>query len=253
MTPVTAPTVTVTTTTTALSSSESSSVVGQLVTFTAVIAAQAARSPSPTGSVSFVNGSTVMASVALNGGAAQFTTTSLALGSHSVRAIFGGNTVDTGSESAAVGLSVQPDDATIIVTPSANPSPPNSAMTLTAAVGAAAPGSGTPTGTVTFYNGKKKIGFATLDNGMATLATKKLTLGTHTITVIYGGDADFNGISSSGLREVIKKAAKSKKTTAMGRRPVLVNLRVGIEPCVSSENIASPMRLRDLGTGIRCR
>ncbi len=120
----------------------------------------------------------------------------------------------TGSQSGAAALSVQPDAATVVITPSANPSPPNKALTLKATVTAAAPGSGTPTGTVTFYNGKKSLGTATLSGGVATLTTKKLTLGNHTIKVIYHGDADFTGNTSPGLRESIKKAAKSKKPKA---------------------------------------
>jgi Bacterial Ig-like domain (group 3) len=170
--------------------------------------------PTPSGSVIFVGGSTVLGTANLSGGTAQFTISNLTLGPHSIQAFYENTGAYIGSESAAIGLTVQPDSSTIIVTPSANPSPPGHALTLTANVIAAPPGSGTPTGTVTFYNGKKKLGTVTLSDGMAALKTTKLTNGAHTISAVYDGDPDFNGKTSAGLREVIKQRAKPKKPTA---------------------------------------
>ncbi len=160
-----------------LSVSTSSAVFGQAVTFTAIVSSVAAGSPAPSGSVTFADGSTVLGSANLIGGVARFTTSTLALGPHSIQALYGDTGASIGSESAAIGLSVKPDGSTITVTPSANPSPPNHALTFTATVLAAAPGGGTPTGTVTFYNGKKKLGTVTLVDGVAALATRKLTKG----------------------------------------------------------------------------
>jgi hypothetical protein len=68
---------------------------------------------------------------------------------------------------------------------------------LTATVAPVAPGAGTPTGTVTFMEGNKILGTATLDaNGQATLFLFSLPSGQHTITAIYGGDGDFTGSTS---------------------------------------------------------
>jgi hypothetical protein len=197
-------------TTAALSSSLSRSVFGQSVTFTVVIGTQSTGSSGPTGSVSFLDGSTLLGRVALSAGSAQFTTTGLAVGSHSIHAVYAGDAAYTGSESAAAGVSVQPDAATIVVTPSANPSPPNGPLTLTVRVAAASPGGGTPTGTVTIYDGKKSLGTVSLSGGVATLTTRKWKPGNHAITVIYHGDSDFTGGTSAGLRESIKKVVKKK-------------------------------------------
>jgi hypothetical protein len=160
--------------------------------------------------VSFLDGSTVLGLVALSGGSARFTTTGLAVGSHSIHAVYAGDAAHTGSESAAAGVSVRPDATTIVVAPSANPSPPNRPLTLTVTVAAAAPGGGTPTGTVTIYDGKKSLGTVSLSGGMAALTTRKWKPGNHAITVIYHGDSDFTGGTSAGLRESIKKVVKKK-------------------------------------------
>jgi hypothetical protein len=66
--------------------------------------------------------------------------------------------------------------------------------TFSAVVTAAAPGSGTPTGTVTFMmDGKTVLAKETLINGKATysFSSTGLTKGQHTITAIYSGDGDF--------------------------------------------------------------
>jgi hypothetical protein len=55
-----------------------------------------------------------------------------------------------------------------------------------------APGSGTPTGTVTFYDGTKAIGTATLVNGLAKFTISTLARGTHSITAVYNGEPRFS-------------------------------------------------------------
>src|SRR5262249_8070352 len=134
-----------------------------------------------------------------------------ALGSHSIHAAYAGDAADTGSQSAAASLSVQPDGTTIVVTPSANPSPPNRPLTLTVRVAAAPPGGGTPTGTVPSYRRQKDLGTVSLSGGVATLTTRKWKLGKHAITVIYHGDSDFTGGTSAVLSESIKKVVVVKK------------------------------------------
>jgi len=70
--------------------------------------------------------------------------------------------------------------------------------TLVATVAAAA--SGTPGGTVEFYDGTIDLGTGTLDqNGMATLSTWPLALGEHDFTAVYGGDGTFYGSTSAPL------------------------------------------------------
>jgi hypothetical protein len=64
-------------------------------------------------------------------------------------------------------------------------------------------GSGTPTGTVTFDDGGVPIGSGTLANGRATFTTSTLAAGTHSITAVYGGDANFSGNTSGTLSQTV--------------------------------------------------
>jgi hypothetical protein len=61
---------------------------GNSVTFTATVSSSAAT---PTGSVSFVDGQTLLSSVPLAQGVATYTTSSLALGGHSITAVYSGD------------------------------------------------------------------------------------------------------------------------------------------------------------------
>ncbi len=84
---------------TSLSSTPNPSVVGQSVTFTATVAA---GSGSPGGSVSFLDGGTTLGTVALASATATFTTSSLSIASHSIAAVYAGDTNFAGSSSSAL-------------------------------------------------------------------------------------------------------------------------------------------------------
>jgi hypothetical protein len=90
--------------------------------------------------------------------------------------------------------------AAIGLASSSNPVLVQNAVTLTATVSSAV---GSPTGTVTFLDGATPLGMGTLTGGVATLTTSGLTVGSHTITAVYGGDGNFVSATSSALTEVI--------------------------------------------------
>ena len=56
----------------------------------------------PTGTVTFDDGSTVLGTVALTNGTASFTTSSLAVGTHSIKAVYAGDTNFKSSTSAVL-------------------------------------------------------------------------------------------------------------------------------------------------------
>ena len=90
-------------TTTSLSSSANPSTSGQSVTFTATVSPVAPSVGIPTGSVKFMSGSTLLATVALNAaGTATYTTSTLSVGSHSITAVYVASTNFAASTSAAV-------------------------------------------------------------------------------------------------------------------------------------------------------
>ena len=75
-------------------------------------------------------------------------------------------------------------------------------MTFTATVTSRG---GTPTGTVTFKDGSSTLGTGTVSSGKAKLTTSKLSVGTHTITAVYGGSTDFSGSTSPVLKQVVNQ------------------------------------------------
>ena len=90
---------------------------------------------------------------------------------------------------------------------SPNPSTYNSAVTFTAAVTSP---DGTPTGTVTFLDGSTVTGTATLDSaGRATLSTSALSIGSHSIKAVYGGDGAFQGSTSAVLTQTVNRRASA--------------------------------------------
>jgi hypothetical protein len=92
----------------ALAVTPASAIQFQSVTMTATVTA--ATGGVPTGTVSFLNGTTVLSTGTLNAnGVATFTTTSLAIANYSVVASYPGDTNFTPANSTAVALTVAPD------------------------------------------------------------------------------------------------------------------------------------------------
>ncbi len=56
------------------------------------------------------------------------------------------------------------------------------------------PAAGTPTGTVSFFDGSALLGNSQLSpSGWASITVSSLTVGSHTISAVYSGDAHFHG------------------------------------------------------------
>ncbi len=195
-------------TTTSLSDSVDSSVAGESVTFTAIVAAVAPGSGIPSGTVSFLSGSASLATVPLSAGQAAYTTTKLATGTDAITAVYNGNASFATSASGVLHQTVSLDAAFTTVVSSSNPSDYGQKVTLSAKVTAASPGSGMPNGSVTFYDGSTSLGSVPLNgNGKATYQTSSFTGGTHSITVSYSGDANFLSGTSSPLAQYVNQDA----------------------------------------------
>jgi hypothetical protein len=104
-------------TTTTITSSVNPSGAGQAVTFSATVTAS---SGTPTGSVQFLDGSAVLATVAVSGGGASHTTSSLAAGTHSISARYGGDSAHSASSSGAISQQVNAHSVTLTWSPSAS-------------------------------------------------------------------------------------------------------------------------------------
>ena len=172
---------------------------GNSVTFTTTV--RPTTSGTPTGTVTFRDGSTILASVALSGGKASLTRSNLTVGSHSIWAVYGGSANYTGSTSSVLGETVTKAATSSSVTSSLNPSRHGNAVTFTATVKSST--TGTPTGTVTFRDGGTSLGSVTLSSGRAALTKSTLTVGSHSITVVYGGSSGFYGSTSPALTQQV--------------------------------------------------
>ena len=179
--------------TTALAMSTASPVYSQPETLTATVHGPGAPQPgTPTGSVTFFDGSSSLGTATLNGsGTAALTTTALALGAHSITASYGGSGVYTGSTSAASSLTVTQAQSATGLSTSANPAPAGGSVTITAAITPVGPAAGTPSGSATFFDGSTQLGSATLDGSGRASISRTLTYGTHQLTATYAGDGNF--------------------------------------------------------------
>jgi streptogramin lyase len=186
-----------TATTTAVTSSANSSVYGQPVTFTATVTPNAAGAATPTGTVQFViDGQIYGTPVNLSGGTAAVGAAALAVGSHTVAAVYSGDAGSLPSDDTASPLSQVVNQAATSTAGAASPAAPNfgQAVTFTATVTANAPSTATPDGSVDFFDttAQTDLGSASLSGGTATLTTAApLPPGTQTITLTYGGNASF--------------------------------------------------------------
>src|SRR5262245_4506732 len=102
---------------------------------------------------------------------------------------------------------------TTTLSSSVNPSVFGQSVTFTATVTPAS-GSGTPDGTVTFFDGAASIGFSTLSGGQATFAISSLAVGMHSITASYGGSSGFTASTSNTVIESVNKATTSTTVTS---------------------------------------
>jgi hypothetical protein len=85
----------------------------------------------------------------------------------------------------------------VLLNPSAATGTSGTPLTLTVTVSSAVPGAGTPTGTVTFFDGAAALGMASLDASGQAALTVGLGTGNHSLTVLYDGDVNFqSGLSA---------------------------------------------------------
>jgi Bacterial Ig-like domain (group 3)/FG-GAP-like repeat len=209
--------VTTTPTNTAVTASAATITLGQSVTFTATVTPQSGTGV-PTGTVTFLDGGTSLGTGTLNGsGVATLTTSSLAQGAHSVTANYAGDANFFSSISPVV--SVQVNGGALISTTTAITGPTTgntgASITFTATVTPAS-GAAKPTGTVSFLDSATSLGTGTLSAaGVATLSISTLSVGAHTITAKYGGDANFSTSTSSGLTITISAPALIPTVTTL--------------------------------------
>ena len=170
-----------TSTTTAVTSSVNPSQLPQSTTLTATVTPTTA-----TGTVTFKDGATTLGTGTLASGVATYVATFSVTGSHSLTAVYGGDSSDATSTSSALSQTVTaalPSTVTSLA-PSANPIGAGGSLTLVATVTG-----NTPTGTVQFTDGGVNIGSAVpLVSGQASYAFAVSSAGGHRYGATYSGD-----------------------------------------------------------------
>ncbi len=187
-----------TTTTTTLNASNFSPTAGTAVTITSNTIGTGAA---VTGTVTFKEGSTVLGTGTIDGsGNATLTTSTLTVGTHSIVATYAGNTTFSTSTSAVISITVKAAIAasSAALTASATTVTAGQGITFTLKVTSTA--TGTPTGTVSFKDGTTILSSATLDaTGTTTYLINTLSVGSHSITAVYSGDANFTTSTSNAV------------------------------------------------------
>ena len=209
-----------TTTVTAIASLDTS-VFGQDVTFAATVSATNPAAGTPTGVVTFEEAGVSLGTAGLNSnGTAIYDTTVLSVPSSpdAIGAVYGGDANFSGSTFAGLLQTVNQASTGITLSSPAATIGVGQSITFTAVASASGPGAGTATGVVTFEDGGTSLGTAGLDGtGTATLTTTTLAFGSHMLTALYGGDANFSGSSAAGLVQVINTLTVTSFTpTATG-------------------------------------
>ena len=96
--------------------------------------------------------------------------------------------------------------------------------TLTATLSPTLSGHPTPTGTVSFYDGTSLLGTISVTNSSAVYTATALTVGSHSITAVYSGDANFNPNTSSAASITVSALAPAFTVSST---PGSVNVTVG--------------------------
>jgi hypothetical protein len=195
------------TSSTGLTSSAATTSLGATITFTATVSGA-----SPEGTVQFKDGATNLGDPrVLSAGSASYSTSALALGSHSITAVYSGDAYNVGSTSDPLTQTVIQASSSTGLTSSAAMASVGTTVTFTATVSGAS-----PTGTVQFKDGGTNLGDPVELNaaGAASCSTNALTVGSHSITAVYSGDANNAGSTSGALTQTAAQVASSTTLNA---------------------------------------
>jgi len=216
-------------TATALGSSSNPGTAGQTVTFTANVVTGGTAGMA--GSVTFFDGTASFGTVSVStNGTAALTTSGLGYGVHSITAVYGGDMQHASSTSTALSEQIL-EPATATLTSGSNPAIAGTSVALTATV--LANGAKIPTGSVTFRDGGIVIATVELDgSGSAVFHTSSLAVGTHVISMSYGGDSNVAAASAS-LAETIESAT-TQVTLSASANPCTYGSPLTLTALVSS-------------------
>jgi len=198
--------------TVSLSGPSSSVAVGAPVTLTATLTGGGFT---PSGTVTFLDGTNALGMTQAISGVAAFATSTLALGPHSITASYGGDGNYNSAASTAVNVSVgMTATPTVTVTPSLSSITTVQPLTVTVAV-TGGNGNPTPTGSVTLSSGSYGSTATPLVNGSAPIvvAAGSLAVGSDTLTASYTPDANssatYNSATGTSMQVTVTLATQT--------------------------------------------
>ncbi len=185
---------------------------------TANVAAAPGNSGNPTGTVTFLDGSSSLGTAPLVNGSAAVDAVLSGVRSHNITASYTGDAVFlASSDNIGVQVTALPTMLNLVAPANATP---GSAVTLTATVNST---QGIPTGQIVFHDGSTSLGTAPLDGtGVATLRINTLTAGAHSLTASYTGDDKFGASTSAAVTITIANADFS-----LGAAPISATVVAG--------------------------
>jgi sugar lactone lactonase YvrE len=209
------------------------------ITFTAAVTGVPASTP--TGNVVFRDGSTTLSTVSLNSlGIATYVNTTLPAGTHTITAVYQGDSNYLASTSTQIITeTIQQTATNTAISTTATNSIASRPITLSATVTAAG---AIPTGMVSFMNGNVLIGTGTLKKGITSVITSSLPVGTDHVTAIYSGDSNDTASTSIPLAITI---VQSPTTTVVSssQSPLPTLTSVIISATVSNGGTQNPTGL----------
>lgn len=205
---------------------------GQTVTLSAAVSATFGFG-TPTGSVTFYDGSELLGTAELSNGVATLATAALAVGNNTISVSYSGDSSYAAGSAQGGVVDVSSAATTSTLTSSSLPSVVGQTVTLTASIGNAYD----PTGTVTFYDAGTALGTATVSNDIATLATSFLSASTHSLTSSYSGDS--NNLPSSGTLSQVVNQDTTTVTLSTSLNPSLYGQAVTFTASVTAEGLGA--------------
>jgi len=220
-----------TVTQTTLSSTSSTTLAGKPAAFSVTVTSATGI---PTGQVSFRDGSTVIGTATLSvTGSAAFSTATLALGTHSITAAYAGDSNYLKSISAVAQQIVQLAQPTVTLS---GPASPVDAGTIASFTAALTTSGVPPTGKITLLDSSSAIATATISGGGSfAFSTAALSIGNHTITASYSGDAN-NSAAVSQIVAVVVRQASSTTSLISSVDPITQGNALTLTATVTSDS-----------------
>ena len=214
-------------TTTTLTSGTNPSAPNASVTLTAAVTGS-----SPSGNVTFYDGAASLGAVGVTAGVATKSVTFTTNGSHTLKAVYAGDIPNAGSTSSNLTQSIKSTPA-IVLANAPTTAYQSQNVVLTATITGAS-----PTGPVTFNDttsgSTATWGPVNLSSGKAAVTATFATVGTHTVTATYAGDAGNYGNTSAVISEVINAKYTTTSTVSASTSTPQIGVPITLSSTVTS-------------------